>query len=181
MKAIDAAEYIAVFDRKDYDIRWPRITRVAARAIINIDGYYVLIQSSKYGEYKFPGGGQEDNEDIIDTLIREVLEETGLTVIPESIVPFGKTLELNRDDYERDSEAIFEMMSYYYECSVKDNGDKISLTDSEKKLGYSLKYVLLEDAIENNRAIKYHNNIPWLKRDTTVMEYLCNNVKKLLN
>lgn len=179
MKEINSSEYLAVFDKKDYDNNWPRIRRVAARAIICIDGKFVFIQSRKYGEYKFPGGGQEQGEDILTTLIREVREETGLTVIPESIRLYGKTIEMNHDNYDGESEAIFEMLSYYYTCSVIDNGGRISLTDSEIRLGYTMRQTTLSEAIANNMEIKDDINVPWLRRDTTVMELLHKYTRKL--
>ncbi len=43
-----------------------------------------MIESNN-GELKFPGGGMEDDEDDIKTLIRETLEETGFTVVPETV------------------------------------------------------------------------------------------------
>lgn len=43
--------------------------------------------------YKFPGGGMEEGETLEDTLIREMLEETGYKVKPDSIREFLKVKE----------------------------------------------------------------------------------------
>lgn len=58
--------------------------RLAARGIIRRNDKYLAIYG-KYGDYKFPGGGREAGEELADTLIREVQEETGYRMIPESI------------------------------------------------------------------------------------------------
>ena len=50
-------------------------------------------QCSQEGEYKIPGGGQEPGENYEQTLIREVKEETGLYVRPESICELGEIIE----------------------------------------------------------------------------------------
>src|SRR5574344_2040560 len=58
--------------------------RTAVRGVIsrkNTSGQIELLMiHGKYGDYKFPGGGQEQNETNIDTLCREVKEETGFSV-----------------------------------------------------------------------------------------------------
>lgn len=48
------------------------------------DGKVLLVHSKKYGYLKFPGGGIESGEDHVQALCREVREETGLEVIPDS-------------------------------------------------------------------------------------------------
>ncbi len=55
------------------------IKRLAARAVIIIDGKILLIKTNK-GDYKFPGGGLEKGESHTIALKREVLEETGYKV-----------------------------------------------------------------------------------------------------
>ena len=53
----------------------PVTRRTAVRGIVRRDGHYLIIHS-RYGDYKFPGGGRQDGEQLMDTLIREVKEET---------------------------------------------------------------------------------------------------------
>ena len=72
---------------QDYDPNWERSKRPTVRAIIEQNGKLALIHKQQYDYYAFPGGGIEDGESYQDALIREVHEETGLRVIPESIVP----------------------------------------------------------------------------------------------
>ena len=76
-------------DKKDYDPDGKVFVRPSSRAIIIINGKIAVIYSQKHKYYKIPGGGIEPGESKIDAMIREVKEEVGLTVIPESITEFG--------------------------------------------------------------------------------------------
>lgn len=73
-----------------------------------------MIQSQKYGEYKFPGEGIEKNESHLDTLLRETREETELHIIPSSVKEYGETLiirkginqnEIFEQDYDQTSKC----------------------------------------------------------------------------
>ena len=60
--------------------------------LVDPDGRLLLLDSADPGEpglrwWELPGGGVEDGESEVDALVREVLEETGLTVVPEAVGP----------------------------------------------------------------------------------------------
>lgn len=60
---------------------------VGAAAIIYNDNDEILLQyRSDYHVWGIPGGTLEPGEDPAEAVIREVLEETGLHVVPERIV-----------------------------------------------------------------------------------------------
>ncbi len=66
---------------------------VGAKAIIHYDGKILLLrESSEYldgfetGKWDVPGGRIESEEEIRDGLVREVIEECGLTVVPGEIL-----------------------------------------------------------------------------------------------
>ena len=56
----------------------------AAAVILDAQGRVLLVKHT-YGpvNWELPGGGAEQGEDIVETALREVLEETGLQVIAE--------------------------------------------------------------------------------------------------
>ena len=79
-------------DLKDYKETDTVFRRPSARAIIIKDDKIALVYSKKEKYYKFPGGGIHDDEDKKEALIREVREEVGLVVIPDSIREYGSVL-----------------------------------------------------------------------------------------
>lgn len=159
---------ILKLDKKDYIPDGSRFKRIAVRGIIKKDDKYVMIHSRKYGDYKFPGGGMDQGEQLEDTLLREVKEETGLTVIAETIKYLGRVEETRKGMYD----DIFEMTSHYYECMVRDGVEKQQLDDYEVEYGYELDFVTLENAIKSNMEIIDKQYIPWIDRDTSVMKWL---------
>jgi len=164
-------------DWHNYEVGWDVISRKAVRGIIrDEEGHYMLMQSEKYGEFKFPGGGMEEGEDEKETLIREVLEETGHAVLPESIKYFGETIEKKKSFLEENT--LFEQRSIYYFCQVKkENVVEQALSDNELALGLGLKFVDINEAIAQNKKVKetvpdWLSKVPWTERDLCVMEIL---------
>lgn len=137
-------------DTKDYDINGTTVSRPSARGIIIKDGKLAMIHSIKYDYYKFPGGGIEKNEQKESALIREVLEETGLDVIPQTIKEYGMVHRIQKGDYE----DVFIQDNYYYLCDVEDNVHEQKLDDYEKKEKFTLEYVSPNQVIDANKACK---------------------------
>ncbi len=163
------SDFLAVIDRCNYGRNWAKIKRTAIRAIIEREDKIAFIHSGKHGDYKFPGGGMELGESREETLIREVMEETGLKVIPESIRYFGKIKEVKRD---KEQSRIFEQISYYFYSDVFAEMGERNLSEHEEKDKYELTWITLEEAIENNTIINQSEFTPWVFRDTLVMDRL---------
>ena len=69
---------LKLFEEADGEIAW---TRRAARAVLRNDkGQVAVMNFSKTGSYKLPGGGIDEGEDIIAALHREIEEETGYLI-----------------------------------------------------------------------------------------------------
>ncbi|MCV5389675.1 NUDIX domain-containing protein, partial [Escherichia coli] len=78
--------------------------RNAARAIV-LDGEDVLLlYTERYHDYRLPGGGIDEGEDVIAGLVRELEEEAGAQNI-HSIKPFG-IFEEFRPWYKDDADVM---------------------------------------------------------------------------
>lgn len=158
------------FDLNNYEDCKSVFHRIAVRAIIIKNNQIALIRSVKFKEYKFPGGGQEDGESNVDTLIRETLEETGLRVIVDTIKPYGMAKEKRKSVLNPND--LFQMESYYYVCDVFDGVEQTTLDVYEDEYGYQLHFVDIDDAILANEkaAIIYQQEAPWINRELAVFK-----------
>ena len=154
-------------DLKNYKDNWQRSRRDSARAIIRVgDDKLALVYATKLGYYKFPGGGIHEDEDKASALIREVQEEVGLVVIPQSIKEYGVVHRFQKSG--KIVNTVFVQDSFYYTCDVET--DKIinqNLDDYEDEAGFELRIVSIEEALNAN--LKYRDDDDFnihLKRDT---------------
>lgn len=154
-------------DLKNYEPGNPVSERTAARGIIRRGEDWLMI-FSKYGDYKFPGGGMENGESLEETLIREVKEETGYQVIKESIRKYGQVLERRKGE----GSSILEMDSYYYVCDIREEAGERNLDEYEKEYDYQIVWIPLKEALENNNRIIGKKECPWAAREAKVMELM---------
>ena len=159
-------------DLKDYNESDAVFRRPSARAIIQKGDKLALVYSKKEKYFKFPGGGIHDDEDKKEALIREVREEVGLVVIPESIREYGSVLRRQKSTV-KDGE-IFEQENYYYFCDVHERSVSQDLDDYEDEAGFVLKIVDIDEAIETNTAYSSDDffNEVMIKREKRVLEML---------
>ena len=158
-------------DLKDYGECTHSFRRDSARSIIISNGKIAMIHSKKYDYYKFPGGGIENGEDPIETMIRETQEEAGLTVIPETVKEYGYVHRIQRSD--NDPSECFIQDNYYYLCVAEDGLVSQNLDEYEKKESYQLEYVEPSLAIQKNRSVKDSPyNRMMFEREARVLEML---------
>ena len=139
-------------DLKDYDPNGKKFYRPSVRGIIlNKNGEVAMIYSLKYHFYKFPGGGMEENETQLETLTREIKEETGMKLIPESVKEFGEALKIQGGD-DTGKDTIHIQQNYYYTCNVEDEIGNQELDADEKEAEFVLKFVPIDEAIRANAA-----------------------------
>lgn len=167
---------ILMMDEKNYSDELPEIFRIAVRGIIFIDGRLLMIED-KLGEVKLPGGGMEDGEDDLQTLCREVKEETGFAVVPDSVVPFGEIEEKRLSAYE---DMIWHQISRLYFCDVEGSSkQKCEYSENEKKHGFRPVLYSLDEAIAKNEArLKTRKKMAWNLREyktlLLIQEYMQN-------
>lgn len=155
-------ERILILDEKNYPPELDEIRRVAVRGIILMEGRLLLLEDS-FGNVKLPGGGMEPGEDDRATLLREVREETGYEVLPESIRPFGEIEEKRLSAWEP---KIFHQFSRLYCCDVARDRGTCSYTETERRLGFHLVRWTPDEAIERSRLLlQREGEQPWNRRE----------------
>lgn len=114
--------------------------RHAARAVIfNAGGEIALLQATRHGYHKLPGGGMEAGEDWTEALKREALEEVGcdVDVLPQQL---GEIVEW-RGRFE------LKQISFCGMARVKGEVGKNSLTEDEIAVGLEVRWVTVDEAI----------------------------------
>jgi len=124
--------------------------RTAARGIIMNGDDILLIYTKRYNDYSFPGGGVDDNEDILEGLRRELNEETGAQNISVK-EPFGIYEEIRSTHYE--GYDYMDMKSYFYKCSADKELGEASPEDYEVKNGSEPVWVNILEAIAHNKKV----------------------------
>lgn len=137
-----------VLDKKNYNPNGTVGRRPSVRGIIIRDGKVAMMHSKKYDYYKLPGGGIELGETLEETLIREVREESGLIVIPETIKEFGYVKRIEKGKIE----DIFLQENYYFVCEAEPVIMEQELDDYEEEEQFTLEFVSIEHAIYVNET-----------------------------
>lgn len=169
-------EKILVMDEHNYDDNLGEICRISIRGIIFVDGKLLMIENS-FGEAKLPGGGMEPGEDDFQALVREVKEETGYDVIPESIKPFGEIEEKRLSVHEP---MIWHQINRLYFCDVYPEQGQCEYSENEKKYGFHQVLYTIEEALEKNeRMLEIEGRQAWNQREykTLLLIKECLNVK----
>jgi 8-oxo-dGTP pyrophosphatase MutT (NUDIX family) len=160
------------------NLKGKTVHRTAVRGVIIHDKNLLMIYSSNVGDYKFPGGGVNEEETHAQALRREIQEECGMCV--ERIgSEIGAVIEYNaamESDYD-----VFKMTSHYYLCDVGDGCGSQTLDDYEQELGFQPVWIGIEAAIQGNKSLLHSDKTPeWLKREIFVLEYLQQNMPLIL-
>lgn len=125
--------------------------RKAVRAILT-DGnsQIALLHVTKYGYHKLPGGGLEENEDVVLALKRELKEEVGCDANIKGEIGF--TTEL-WDDYKEFQQ------SFCYFAQVTGEIGRPEFTENELKHGFEVVWADSIDTaiqmLENDKPTNY--------------------------
>ena len=135
-----------------YDVFKDKYTVDSEALDISVHLYGIAIKDNKilispqYDGYDFPGGTAKKGETHIETLIREVKEETGYLVEPVEIVNIFTSFfhhKTKNKDYQ--SYLIYYLINII-DGEISDDG----LDEDEKKYAKKAKWVDLEN-LKNNR------------------------------
>lgn len=156
---------LLVLDEKNYTEDMQVFERFVVRALIEKDGLFAM-QQGKTGEYKIPGGGIDEGETTLEALMREVQEETGLIIIPESVKELGEIVEMRRDIFDKNIKYIAHSM--HYACEVETKMVETALTESEKDKGFQLAWADIDTIIETNERVMTEK---WQFRDVEFLKW----------
>ncbi len=114
--------------------------RKAARAIIfDQEKNVAILNVSKSGYYKLPGGGVEEGEDMIEALHRECIEEMGCSVKVEGEV--GQIIEYRNQNSLR-------QVSSCYTARVDGSKGNPDFEQGEIDEGFQGMWVTLDEALD---------------------------------
>ncbi len=108
-----------------------------ARGIVLKEQDVLLLYYEHKDFYTLPGGGIQTGETPLEALKREVLEETGYTVLDAS-----PTLVLN------ETFADSRWQHHFFKCEIAAQKGSITLTPEEKAFGLTVVFKPLKEALE---------------------------------
>ena len=137
-----------------YNLKEEEMTEVVKRVkILIINSNNEILLGYSHNDYQFPGGHVEENEELIETVNREITEETGIELNLNNIEPFARKSGYYKDWPEEGKNRKIEI--YYYEVKTdeKPNLNNTSYTEHEKEGNFELRYIPLskvEEELEKN-------------------------------
>ena len=126
------------------------VVKRAKAIIVNSKGEILL--GCGHNNYQIIGGHVEENETYKDCLIREVKEETGITIddFDEKVI---LTIKYYCKDYpSKNLNTLFNANYYVIKTDQKPNMNLINLTENEKEGMFEFKYISKNDVI--NELVK---------------------------
>ena len=140
--------------------------------------HYLMLHRTKKaldineGKWIGVGGKFIDRESPEECLLREVREETGLIVKPESVREFGRVMRRQKSDHLPDT--VFEQENLYFLCETEERVREQSLDDYEKEAGFILRIVDIDEAISVNEAYHSENafNEMMIRREERVLRII---------
>ncbi len=124
--------------------------RPSVYGVIVKDGAVLLLP--QWDGYDFPGGGIDKGERIAEALVREVKEETGMSVEPGTLLQVADDFFMPSDESRSPMHSIL----MYYECAI--TGGELStagFTKFEKTIAKLAEWVPLEKAL----TLKFYNPV----------------------
>lgn len=160
-------DLLFTIDSANYDNCTRVLEKSSIRAILFKDGQMLLQQDSD-GFYKLSGGGPEGNESHATTLFREVAEELGLVILPDTMKEIGYIDEVRADIFDPNVKYICH--TYYYNVDLSDVTTEPKPTASEIARGFHLASADIDEIIQKNSSRLLYGN-GTLDKDTEFLKW----------
>ena len=122
------------------------VTRVK---VFLVNSQNELLIATSDGGCQLPGGHREDGEELLDAVVREVQEETGICLEKDEIKDGFFCIQHYTRNYKNTQLNRCSEMIYFYVVTDKEvNVDNLNLTESEKENNFSVERVKLEEIEE---------------------------------
>lgn len=133
----------------DQNLTLNEVTKVVRRAkviIENSNGEILLCFLNN--NYFLVGGHVENNETDEVTLIREIKEETGVTINFKENFPIANVSYINKDYPEKNMITYTSSNYYYIKCDLIPDKENINLTQEELSGNFELIYIQKKEILK---------------------------------
>lgn len=146
---------------------------VRVKALIVNKNNEILLGYS-FGEYQFPGGHVEGDEELYVALHRELLEETGMDIDTVNLKPFMLLEHLTKDHPEEGNNRLSKIYYFVVETEEELNLDKTNYTVEETVGNFELRLIPLEfveEILLKNSEIAPKNKVMASEMLEAIKEY----------
>lgn len=150
----------------DENVKDTEINAVVTRVkVLMLNSENELLLGYCDGIYQFPGGHVEDGEALNIAVRREVKEETGIELDTTNMIPFYCIKHYKRNYNGTNICKLSQLYYFLVRTDEKINIENIKYTEREKRGGYRLEYVSLENIKE-----KVKSNVPNNIHNATIVK-----------
>lgn len=150
-----------IYNKDNIEEKDVRYRSIRLKALI-INSKNELLVGYSHNTYQFIGGHLEEGEDLIDGLIREVEEESGISVEADEITPFFLRKKYYRDYPEENANSCYEYHYYVINTDKLPDLSKVNYTEAEKVGKFELRYIPLskvEQEFEDNKKVSERTKV----------------------
>ena len=165
----------------EYNLKDEDMTEVVKRVkVLLINSKNEILLGYSDHEYQCPGGHVEENEDLIDTINREIKEETGIELGIKDIEPFACTLGYYKDWPTVGNNRKIEIYYYEIKTDIKPDLSNTKYTEREKEGNFELRYIPI-DEVENEliRNVEIYGDKHGIAKEMLKMFEVYKNIKKI--